>query len=147
MGVLQDITELKRAQEAIQQAHDELEIRVRERTADLRAANDELTAFTHILSHDLRSPLVNLKGFAGELESAAETLTAELDRILPCLNGHEASKVEQVLQKDIPESLKFIDSAVSRMDYLTSAVLKLARLGRRELSIEPVDMNELVEEI
>src|SRR5439155_18177839 len=75
MGVLQDITELKRAQEGLQRAHDELEIRVRERTADLRAANDELTSFTNILSHDLRSPLVNLKGFAGELQSAANAIS------------------------------------------------------------------------
>jgi PAS domain S-box-containing protein len=147
MGVLQDITELKRAQEAIQRAHDELEIRVRERTADLRAANDELTSFTHILSHDLRSPLVNLKGFAGELEAAAQTLSANLNGALSTLGEAESAKVAQVLQKDVPEALKFIDTAVSRMDYLTSAVLKLARLGRRELDIEPIDMNELVQSI
>ncbi len=147
MGVIQDITVLKQAQEAIQRAHDELEIRVRERTADLKAANDELTNFTHILSHDLRSPLVNLKGFAGELEAAANVLSTSLNGALSSLDEAEAAKVNQVLQKDIPEALRFIDSAVSRMDYLTSAVLKLARLGRRQLNIEPIDMHELVQAI
>jgi PAS domain S-box-containing protein len=147
MGVLQDITELKRAQEGLQRAHDELEIRVRERTADLRAANDELTSFTNILSHDLRSPLVNLKGFAGELQSAANAISANLDAVLPCLDEQQSSEMTQLVQNDIPEALRFIESAVSRMDYLTNAVLKLARLGRRDLTVERIDMNELVQAI
>ena len=49
------------------------------------------------------------------------------------------------LREDIPEALDFIGSSVSRMDEFINALLKLSRLGRRELTIEPLDMNALVQ--
>ena len=45
-----------------------LEATVDERTADLREANNEIQRFAYIVSHDLRSPLVNIMGFTSELE-------------------------------------------------------------------------------
>src|SRR5437667_12760184 len=45
-----------------------LEATIDELTADLRAANDEIQRFAYIVSHDLRSPLVNIMGFTSELE-------------------------------------------------------------------------------
>ena len=45
-----------------------LEATIDERTADLREANDEIQRFAYIVSHDLRSPLVNIMGFTSELE-------------------------------------------------------------------------------
>ena len=47
-----------------------LEARVRERTADLGRANDEIQRFAYIVTHDLRAPLVNIMGFTSELEGA-----------------------------------------------------------------------------
>ncbi len=54
----------------------ELEDRVRARTYELSRANDEIQRFAYIVSHDLRSPLVNVMGFTGELEAAARPLAA-----------------------------------------------------------------------
>ena len=45
-----------------------LESIVEERTSDLREANEEIQRFAYIVSHDLRSPLVNIMGFTSELE-------------------------------------------------------------------------------
>src|SRR3979411_2975271 len=45
-----------------------LESTIEERTADLREANEEIQRFAYIVSHDLRSPLVNIMGFTSELE-------------------------------------------------------------------------------
>ena len=49
-----------------------LEERVRERTADLAQANEEIQRFAYIVTHDLRAPLVNIMGFTSELEASVE---------------------------------------------------------------------------
>jgi PAS domain S-box-containing protein len=145
MMVLQDITQDKAAETILRAAYDQLELRIKDRTADLEATNEELRTFTYIVSHDLRAPLVNLKGFTGELRLALETVNAAINDALPFLDEEQRQAVTTACHEDIPEALNFIDSAVTRMDNLTSAVLKLSRLGRREFNFERVDMAALVQ--
>lgn len=144
MAVVQDITDFKRSEEALREMNEALEQKVKERTADLKASNDELTSFTYIVSHDLRSPLINLKGFSSELRTAVELICANWDG---SLSSHDEEAVRQAVEKNIPEALSFIESAVARMDHLTNAVLTLSRLGRRELAMERIDTNSLTQEI
>src|SRR3546814_11591720 len=58
--------ETERANALLGRANEELEDRIAERTADLQEANDEIQRFAYIVSHDLRSPLVNIMGFTSE---------------------------------------------------------------------------------
>ncbi|HXW16635.1 MAG TPA: PAS domain S-box protein, partial [Terriglobia bacterium] len=70
-----DVTERKRAEEEVRQLNVELEERVRSRTAELEAANRELEAFAHSVSHDLRAPLRGIDGWSlALLEDCGERL-------------------------------------------------------------------------
>jgi PAS domain S-box-containing protein len=114
-------------------------------SAELAQNNEELKRFSYTISHDLRTPLVNLKGFAGELASAVEVIRSALHDILPQLDEKHRSAVTVALLADVPEALGFIDASVSRMDHYINALLKLSRLGRRELVLEQVDMEALTQ--
>lgn len=133
MASFVDITERKRAEQRLQHYAAELERR-----------NEEIKQFAYIVSHDMRSPLVNLRGFAAELGAAAQVIDQLLETAWPHLDPSQQQVLEVALRKDIPEALDFIDASVTRMDRFTQAVLNLSRLGRRELQLEPVDMEELV---
>src|SRR6202171_2149260 len=123
-----------------------LEATVDERTADLREANDEIQRFAYIVSHDLRSPLVNIMGFTSELEQ----LRADIFKRIAALGRASASPApvvaggtEPVLEEedkqlapDVSEALEFIKLSIAKMDRLISAILNLTREGRREF--EPV---------
>jgi light-regulated signal transduction histidine kinase (bacteriophytochrome) len=71
--------------------------------------------------------------------------------LLQAMIGHmdedERPPVENIVAHDIPESLAFIDSATLHMKKLLDAILKLSRLGRSPLHLEPIDMNALVGQV
>ncbi len=131
----------------LQQARDELEQRVIERTAELRQANEDVKNFAYIVSHDLRAPLVNIKGFAAELRESLSIITDMMHDILPSLDDSQQQLLTMTIDEDVPEALDFIDSSVERMDYFINAVLQLSRLGRQAMTIEHIDVHNLVEEL
>ncbi len=118
---------------------------LRQRTAELEARNEELGRFTYVASHNLRTPLVTLQGFAAELRFALEAMGSAMNAALPHLDKDQRQAVAQALQEDIPEALDFIDSSTTQMDRLTNALLELSRLNRRKLKLELVDMGALVQ--
>ncbi len=124
----------------------DLEAAVSERTADLQRANDEIQRFAYIVSHDLRSPLVNVMGFTAELEAANKAVGNLLDRAeaeAPQLLTTEA----RYAREDLPEAIGFIRSSTEKMDRLINAILNLSRQGRRVLSPEHLDMRRVVDDI
>jgi signal transduction histidine kinase len=94
-GIVHDLTARVQAEEALRRAHDELEVRVQERTSELTAANEEIKRFAYIVSHDLRAPLINLKGFAAELHAACAVLQAALPSALPHLEAPQRADVSR----------------------------------------------------
>jgi signal transduction histidine kinase len=142
-----DITARKQAEDALRQARDDLELRVQERTAELAAANEEVRRFAYIVSHDLRAPLVNIKGFAAELQAACAVVRDAMPAALPHLEASQRAALSTALDGDVPEALGFINASVTRMDTLIQALLQLSRLGHRELHRELIDMDILVKEV
>jgi signal transduction histidine kinase len=136
-----------------------LEATIDERTADLREANNEIQRFAYIVSHDLRSPLVNIMGFTSELEELrAEIFTrlAALGRAAapaapaPQIAGEIEPALEaedKQLSQDFSEALGFIKSSIAKMDRLITAILNLTREGRREFEPVRIDTRELIEGI
>ena len=113
----------------------------------MREANEDLRSFAYIVSHDLRAPLVSIKGFSEELGISTAEITALLEKYQPVLQEEDRKLFEQLVKQDIRESLAFIGSSVTRMDRLITSVLKLSRLGHQELKSESVDMKVLVQSI
>ncbi|TIQ83247.1 MAG: histidine kinase, partial [Mesorhizobium sp.] len=132
---------LKTAQRALEQANESLEATVAKRTAELREANEEIQHFAHIVSHDLRSPLVNIMGFTGELEVLRKELFGRISLLRARLEVD--SEPDERLAEEFAEALGFIKNSITRMDRLIKAILKLTREGRRELRLEQIDMTEL----
>lgn len=119
---------------------------LREREDDLREANGELQRFAYIVSHDLRSPLVNIMGFTAELEALRGDLFLRLAELRRAL-GEAGSAGDDALACDFDEAIGFIKTSISKMDRLINAILNLSRAGRREFHPERVDMDALIRTI
>jgi signal transduction histidine kinase len=130
-----------------------LEATVDQRTADLREANDEIQRFAYIVSHDLRSPLVNIMGFTSELEQLRDDIFRRIATLAsPAPADAAQSEIvlgsdDRQLSQDFSEALQFIKSSIAKMDRLITAILNLTREGRRQFEAVPVDTRELIESI
>ena len=102
-----------------------LETRVAERTVELQRMVEEMEAFSYSVSHDLRSPLRSLAGYA-------EALQEDYGEVLPPGARHYCEKIAR---------------AARRMDNLTQDVLAYTRVTRCEMEITSVDLDSLVQEV
>ena len=130
---------------ALRSANDNLETTISERTTDLREANDEIQRFAYIVSHDLRSPLVNIMGFTTEIEALKKDTFEQLAALRK--DDIEAAKKDVEISSDFDESLGFIKASIGKMDRLINSILKLSREGRREFKPEYISMDDLVKSI
>ena len=113
----------------------------------LQESNEELKTFAYIASHDLRTPLVNMRGFAGELRYSLQKINSVMNDILPSLGEDNRTRLLTAFLKDVPEALGFIDSSAGRMEELVNAISKLSRLGRQELKPELIQVQTVVQSV
>ena len=116
-----------------------------QKSAELKTKNDELEQVFYVASHDLRSPLVNIDGYAKELGYSLAELRHALEE--HCGGPQSLRAVDTIMNADIPESLRFIQTSAAKMDALLSGLLRLSRLGRAALKMEDLDMNALMSRI
>jgi signal transduction histidine kinase len=123
----------------------------------LKEANEEIQRFAYIVSHDLRSPLVNIMGFTSELEELRASIFQRIEKLsAPQAVAADAGAAptdvmltdeDKALAQEFDESLNFIKSSIGKMDRLIAAILTLTREGRREFKPERIDVHELIENI
>ncbi len=116
-----DITASKQAEEEIRQLNMGLEERVKERTTELIEANTALEAFSYSVSHDLRSPVRSVMGFA---------------QIINKEHGH-------ALNAELKELFTHIESSSKRMNAIIDDLLALAKCGKDRLQRADVNMDGL----
>jgi PAS domain S-box-containing protein len=153
-GTCTDIHEMKQAQEDLRasearavQAESEmrrLAEALSDRVAELNAANDEIQRFAYIVSHDLRSPLVNVMGFTSELDGARIQIERFYRTAVARAPELATEAAREAIESDLPEAIGFIRSSTARMDRLIAAILKLSREGRRVLTPERIAMGDLI---
>lgn len=123
--VFRDATEIRRAQTSLRIHSQELEKRVAERTVTLQQAVSELETFSYTVSHDLRSPLRAMQGFA---QAVLEDYGDKLD---------EQGK----------NYLGRIKNAAERLDRLIQDLLFYTRISRQNVPLAPLDLDRLMREI
>lgn len=133
-----------RSFETVHVARDVTERKLYERK--LEQLVQEIRQFAYIVSHDLREPLRNIKGFSDELERLFGEVTSTISEVSDSIPGDDHIKTLDLLKQDLDESLQFIGSSVSRMDQLVGAVLSFSRIGYQELFPERLNTKELVDE-
>lgn len=122
IGLVEDITEKRKAEDEIRNFNRELEARIKVRTKELEESNRELQAFNYMLSHDIRTSLRSVEIFSDLLER----------------------KYGHTLDDKASEFLSYLRAGVFEMNEMVNGVLDYAQVRNNELQWVQVDLNEKI---
>jgi chemotaxis family two-component system sensor kinase Cph1 len=134
VAIRTDITDRKANEEELQRV-----------VGELAEKNKELEAIVYTVSHDLRSPLVNVQGFGKQLNRACDAIRTAIASAPE--GAVPVEQLKQPVEVAIPQALKFINAGVIKMETLLAGLLRYSRLGRVALTIRPLNLNGMLAEI
>jgi len=117
--------QLRDALEQLKRSNQELEQKVNQRTARLQATIAELETFSYSVSHDLRTPLRAMQGYAEAL----------------------LEDESKALSEEGKEYLLRIQRAAARLDQLVQDVLAYSKVSKSDTKLQPVDVGALMDEV
>ncbi len=129
---------------AIAMAINSLASKLFEREKEVKQYTDELEQIVYVTSHDLRSPLVNVSGYSGELKDSLDDIASLIDN--EGIPSEIKGKIVNII-KESREYLEYINSGASSMDSLLNGLLQFSRSGRVMLQKEELDMNMLMSSV
>ena len=132
IGFMQDISEEVQHKSQVEMLNDQLKLK-----------NQQLESMIYATNHDLRSPLVNIQGFATEIKFSLKEqgeICQELKSLFP------PDKQQQIhrIKSDMDDSINYIVSSVSKMDQLLKGLVEICRLGTMQYNPEQLDMNKFI---
>ena len=136
VGVIRDITERKR-----------MEAEKNRLTAELERHKAELERMLYVFGHDMRSPVVNIQGFGGELESILADLRHLLAAKLTECGDETCAQVKQLINEEIPAALRYIQSSTQKLSMQIDGMLRVGRMGQAVLQIQRLDSELLFHSI
>ncbi len=128
-------------QAALARSFNRMSRSIKEKHEELEWKNKELEQVVYVTSHDLRSPLLNVEGYSGEIGDFLKDIISLLDNegVPPEIKERLAPII-----KDSRKSIGYIREGVSKMNSLLNGLLEFSRMGRVEINKEELDMNRLM---
>lgn len=103
---------------------------------------EDMETLMHVISHDLRAPIVTIQGFCQELTMACDRLKTLFEE--EALSDTVRDHINPLVTQDIPEAVRFIRAGADSVNTVTSGILRLIRLGQINIQWERLDVNRLM---
>jgi len=103
---------------------------------------EDMEILMHVISHDLRAPIVTIQGFCQELTMACDRLKALLAE--EAMTDAVRARVDPLITQDIPEAVQCIRAGADSVNMVTSGILRFIRLGQMDIQWERLDVNNLM---
>ena len=102
----------------------------------------DMETLMHVISHDLRAPIVTIQGFCQELTMACNRLNELFEE--EALSNQVREHLNPLVTQDIPEAVRFIRAGADNVSSVASGILRFIRLGQMSIQWEGLDVNRLV---